>query len=90
MQIGCLFGENIIMSIGRCGQTWKITGFVSTIPSYYRQRFLAMGFLPGTLITLLQMAPLGDPFVFLVRGVRIALRENEWRYLVAQFQEQAT
>lgn len=43
----------------------------------YRQRLLAMGLLPGTLFSVLRLAPLGDPMEILVRGVALSLRKSE-------------
>lgn len=43
----------------------------------YRQRLLAMGLLPGTMITLSRIAPLGDPIEILARGIALSLRKIE-------------
>jgi len=41
------------------------------------QRLLEMGLLPGTEITLVGKAPLGDPLAFELRGYRLSLRRAE-------------
>lgn len=43
----------------------------------YRQRLIAMGLLPGTELSVLRMAPLGDPVEINVRGFALSLRKNE-------------
>ena len=42
-----------------------------------RERLLDLGFVPGTLITLVRRAPLGDPCVYALRGVQMCLRGEE-------------
>ena len=42
-------------------------------------RLLDLGFVPGTEITAVQHAPMGDPTTFQVRGYRIGLRKSEAR-----------
>jgi Fe2+ transport system protein FeoA len=43
-------------------------------PSHEGRRLGDIGFVPGTRIAVERRAPLGDPTVYVVRGVRIALR----------------
>ncbi len=40
-------------------------------------RLREMGLLPGTRITLVRIAPLGDPIEIQVRGYRLSLRKSE-------------
>lgn len=40
-------------------------------------RALEMGMIPGTRVTLVSVAPLGDPLVFELRGYRLSLRRSE-------------
>jgi ferrous iron transport protein A len=40
-------------------------------------RFREMGLLPGTAVTLVRAAPLGDPLEIAVRGYRVTLRRAE-------------
>jgi ferrous iron transport protein A len=47
----------------------------------YRERLLAMGLTPGTLFTVLRVAPLGDPVEIRVRGAALSLRKGEARML---------
>ena len=42
-----------------------------------RERLLDLGFVPGTAITLVRRAPLGDPSVYELRGVQMCLRAAE-------------
>lgn len=41
------------------------------------QRLLAMGLLPGTTVTVVQVAPLGDPIEVEFRGMRLSLRRAD-------------
>lgn len=40
-------------------------------------RLLEMGFVPGTVITMVKRAPFGDPLEFQVRGCHVSLRAAE-------------
>ena len=41
------------------------------------QRLADLGFLPGTRVTLVRRAPLGDPSVYELRGSQLCLRRSE-------------
>lgn len=45
--------------------------------SSYKHKLLAMGLTPGTALTLLRIAPLGDPIEIQVRGYNLSLRKSE-------------
>lgn len=40
----------------------------------FSRRLTAMGFVPDTPVTLIRLAPLGDPLLISLRGVRLMLR----------------
>lgn len=44
-------------------------------PAFTRLR--EMGLLPGTRVTLVRVAPMGDPLEIQVRGYRLSLRKSE-------------
>lgn len=44
-----------------------------------RQHFLDMGIVPGTVVRLLKLAPMGDPMELLVRGYVLSLRKADAR-----------
>ncbi len=46
-------------------------------PHGLTRRLLAMGFLPGTPVRILQVAPLGDPLTIDLDGWRVSLRRSE-------------
>jgi Fe2+ transport system protein FeoA len=46
-------------------------------PSALAKRLLAMGFLPGAPIRVVQIAPLGDPITVDLDGWRVSLRRSE-------------
>jgi ferrous iron transport protein A len=43
----------------------------------FRRRLLELGFLPGTTVEVLGVAPMGDPLDLVVRGCRFSLRRAE-------------
>ena len=43
----------------------------------YREKLMSMGILPGTEVTLVRLAPLGDPVEITVRGTQVSLRKAE-------------
>jgi Fe2+ transport system protein FeoA len=43
----------------------------------YRQHLLELGFTPGTPVTFVRSAPLGDPITVRVRGYQLSLRRRE-------------
>lgn len=48
-------------------------------PPAVARRLMELGLVPGTSITLVRRAPLGDPMEVAVRGVRLSLRRAEAR-----------
>lgn len=42
-----------------------------------RRRFIDMGLVPGTRVTRLRTAPLGDPSEYAVFGARVAVRKRD-------------
>lgn len=59
------------------GSRATVTEVTSTGP--LAGRLADLGFLPGTLVTCLRRAPLGDPRVYELRGVQLCLRRQEAR-----------
>lgn len=47
----------------------------------FRHKLLAMGLTPGVTITVLRVAPLGDPVQVKVRGYTLSLRKKECQLL---------
>ena len=43
----------------------------------FRRRLMELGLVPGTVVTLRQVAPLGDPLELEVRGCRLSIRRQE-------------
>ncbi len=58
------------------GQQAVVAGYRSTDPTY-RGRLLAMGLTRGTVLTVVKVAPLGDPIEVRVRGYGLSLRKAE-------------
>ncbi len=47
----------------------------------FRRRLMELGFLPGTEVEVLRIAPLRDPLELLVRGCSLSIRREEARQL---------
>lgn len=47
-------------------------------------RLLDIGLTPGEEISIVQVAPFGDPLIVLVRGTRLALRRQEAAWIWVQ------
>ena len=47
-------------------------------------RLREMGMLPGTLVTLIRTAPLGDPMEIKVRGYNLTLRKTEAEHVMVE------
>ncbi|NBB71755.1 MAG: ferrous iron transport protein A [Alphaproteobacteria bacterium] len=58
------------------GQRALVRGLREGAPAY-RAKLLAMGLLPGTVVEVVRMAPLGDPVELRVRGYQLSLRRAE-------------
>ena len=58
------------------GHTVRILSLAQGDP-VYRKRLIAMGLIPGTVFTVIRMAPLGDPIEIEVRGYALSLRKSE-------------
>ena len=46
-----------------------------------RLRFLDMGLIPRTRVTLQKVAPMGDPIEILIRGYELTLRVDEAKWI---------
>ncbi|MDD1783012.1 ferrous iron transport protein A [Enterovibrio sp. ZSDZ35] len=55
------------------GAKGKIVSMAS-VPAIPRKKLMAMGVLPDTDVTVIRIAPMGDPIQVRVRGCDIALR----------------
>lgn len=63
------------------GESATVVGFSDTAPS---RRLLEMGFVPGTVVTALRSAPLGDPVEYAVMGGRVAMRRTDARAILVE------
>jgi ferrous iron transport protein A len=57
------------------GEQARVVGFAAD--SVYARRLQALGLIPGTVLTLVRYAPLGDPVAIRFRGYSLALRPTE-------------
>lgn len=64
------------------GVTARVTGYPKAGASFLRLR--EMGVLPGTPVTLVRIAPLGDPIEIKVRGYHLTLRKSEAEHVLVE------
>ncbi|KYZ78224.1 hypothetical protein AXX12_01380 [Anaerosporomusa subterranea] len=60
--------------------SWQVTSVGGE--GMLRARMLQMGIVPGAKVKVIRRAPFSDPVEIQVRGYRIALRQEECRYIV--------
>lgn len=58
------------------GQPVRVLGFQQQSAGF-RHKLLAMGLTPGVMITVIRVAPLGDPVQVKLRGYTLSLRKKE-------------
>ena len=61
-----------------------IIGFSPDCDQVYRRTLMSRGLLPNSEVTIVRIAPLGDPIELLVRDYRLTLRRSEAACLVVQ------
>ena len=59
------------------GKTGMVIKIVLIDVSDLKQRMMTMGLIPGTKVTVLRSAPLGDPIAIGVRSYNLALRKAD-------------
>jgi ferrous iron transport protein A len=64
------------------GASAVIRGYPKTGSAFLRLR--EMGLLPGTVVTLVRTAPLGDPLEIKVRGYHLTLRKSEAEHVLVE------
>jgi ferrous iron transport protein A len=72
--------DPIKLSTLAVGAAAVVTEFPKVGPAFVRLR--EMGLLPGTRITLVRTAPMGDPIEIKVRGYSLTLRKSEAEHVL--------
>ena len=73
---------NIALSQLSAGDRAVIVEYPKTGSAFLRLR--EMGMLPGTSVTLVRSAPLGDPIEIKVRGYNLTLRKSEADHVLVE------
>jgi ferrous iron transport protein A len=60
------------LSLGQAAKVTRVDG-----PRAFRRRLLEMGLVPGTVVRVVTIAPLGDPLQIEIRGGQWSLRRAE-------------
>lgn len=68
-------GGSCSLSALRTGERGQVLPGSPGHPAF--QRLLSMGLLPGTLVRVVQVAPLGDPLEIEFNGMRLSLRKAD-------------
>lgn len=61
-----------MLPVGKTGTITKVGG-----EGTLRLRFLDMGLIPGTLVTVYKIAPMGDPMELHLRGYSLTIRKED-------------
>ncbi len=64
------------------GASAIVREFPRSGPAFVRLR--EMGLLPGTTVTLVRIAPMGDPIEIKVRGYNLTLRKSEAEFILVE------
>ena len=56
------------------GESASVASYLETGPA---RRFMALGLVPGAVVTAMRPAPLGDPIEYAVKGSRISMRKSD-------------
>lgn len=67
------------LPVGKTAQIKKVGG-----EGALRCRLLDMGLIPGTLVTVIKIAPMGDPIELRLRGYELTIRMEDARKIVLQ------
>lgn len=54
------------------GESASVSTYLETGPA---RRFMALGLVPGAVVTAMRPAPLGDPVEYAVKGSRLSMRQ---------------
>jgi ferrous iron transport protein A len=67
------------VALGQSATVREVTG-----PRAFRRRLLEMGLVPGVVVKVVTLAPLGDPLQIEVRGGQWSIRRNEAAQIVVE------
>jgi ferrous iron transport protein A len=65
------------------GDRARVIEFGDT-PAPYRRKLLSLGLIPGAVLSVARLAPLGDPMEIRVRGFAMSLRRAEAAAIVVE------
>ncbi|RPD97831.1 iron transporter [Candidatus Pantoea deserta] len=59
------------------GSQWRIEGYRDDVSPVFSRKLFSLGLVPGALIEIVRLAPLGDPAEVRIRRTSYALRKSE-------------
>jgi len=68
--------EQISLGSLQVGESGRVVT-LARVDRRYREKLLAFGLTPGTVVSVERVAPLGDPLELRVRGFALSLRKGE-------------
>lgn len=68
------------------GRTVRMVAFHRDAQAF-RHKLLAMGLTPGVCLTVLRVAPLGDPVQVRLRGCLVSFRKKECQHIEVEYAE---
>jgi ferrous iron transport protein A len=72
-----------MLDIGQRARVIQVKGKGSS-----RKRLLDMGMVPGTVLSVIKKAPLGDPVDFKLKGYNLSLRKQEAEMVIVEALEE--
>lgn len=76
-----------LIPLSECKTGQRIKLVTCEVPGLLRRRLLDLGFVPGTIVEVLQKSPLGDPVAYRVNNTTIALRKEEANLIFGELKE---
>lgn len=66
----------------KSGQRARVVHIAKESP--VRRRLMELGFTPGAEVSLMTVAPMGDPLKFFLRGYRISMRKQDAAHVICE------
>lgn len=80
----------MLLSALKKGEKSRIVSIDMTCSNEVYQRFLDLGFVPGALVELQNVSPLGDPLAFMIHNTLISLRKIDADKIIVENRKEET
>jgi len=72
------------MKTYKIGERYQVKRLSADIDQHFRQKLLSMGFIPGAIIHIMRVAPLGDPLQVEIKGCQLSIRRRDLEKLALE------